>query len=37
VRDLNVRRSFDGIKLILRPKDWQVDLFASGGDGIACD
>lgn len=27
-RDLNVRRSFDGIKLILRPKDWQVDLFA---------
>jgi hypothetical protein len=28
VRDLNVRQSFDGIKLILRPKDWQVDLFA---------
>jgi len=28
VLDLNVRRSFDGIKLILRPKDWQVDLFA---------
>src|SRR6267378_2443276 len=27
VRDLNVRQSFDGIKLILRPKDWQVDLF----------
>jgi hypothetical protein len=37
VRDLNVRRSFDGIKLILRLKDWQVDLFASAGDGIACD
>ena len=28
VRDLNVRQSFDGIKLILRPKDWQVDLLA---------
>ena len=28
VRDLNVRQSFDGIKLILRPKHWQVDLFA---------
>ena len=28
VVDLNVRRSFDGIKLILRPRDWQVDLFA---------
>jgi len=25
VRDLNVRQSFDGIKLILRPKDWQVE------------
>ena len=28
VRDLNVCQSFDGIKLILRPKDWQADLFA---------
>jgi hypothetical protein len=28
VRDLNVRRPFDGIKLILRPQEWRVDLFA---------
>ncbi len=29
VRDLNVRRPFDGIKLILQPQDWRIDLFAA--------
>ena len=29
IRDLNVRRPFDGIKLILRPQDWRIDVFAA--------
>jgi hypothetical protein len=29
IRDLNVRRPFDGIKLILRPQDWGIDVFAA--------
>lgn len=29
VRDLNVRRPFDGIKLILRPQTWRIDAFAT--------
>jgi Alginate export len=29
IRDLNVRRPFDGIKLILRPHDWGIDVFAA--------
>jgi hypothetical protein len=27
-RELNVRRPFDGIKLVMRPEHWQVDIFA---------
>ena len=27
VRDLNVRRSFDGLKVVVRTKDWRIDLF----------
>lgn len=29
IRDLNVRRPFDGIKLILRPQEWRIDIFAA--------
>ncbi len=29
IRDLNVRRPFDGIKLILRPQKWRIDIFAA--------
>jgi Alginate export len=29
LRDLNVRRPFDGIKLILQRQDWRIDLFAA--------
>ncbi len=29
IRDLNVRRPFDGIKLMLRPHDWGIDVFAA--------
>ena len=29
IRDLNVRRHFDGIKLILRPQEWRIDIFAA--------
>ena len=29
IRDLNVRRPFDGIKLILRPQEWRIDVFAA--------
>jgi alginate export protein len=29
LRDLNVRRPFDGIKLILQRHDWRIDLFAA--------
>ncbi len=28
VRELNVRRTFDGAKVVLRPGEWQVDLLA---------
>jgi hypothetical protein len=28
IRELNVRREFDGIKLILRPTGWRIDAFA---------
>ncbi|MGH9901471.1 MAG: alginate export family protein [Pyrinomonadaceae bacterium] len=28
IRELNVRREFDGVKLILRPAGWRVDAFA---------
>jgi len=27
-RELNVRRPFDGIKLVLRPQHWRIDAFA---------
>ena len=27
VRDLNVRPPFDGIKLILRPQEWRIDIL----------
>jgi Alginate export len=27
-RELNVRRPFDGIKLVLRPPKWRIDVFA---------
>lgn len=27
-RDLNVRRTFDGVKTIIRPGDWRIDLLA---------
>jgi hypothetical protein len=27
-REVNVRRPFDGIKMIFRPRDWRIDLFA---------
>jgi hypothetical protein len=26
IRDLNVRRTFDGVKSIVRPGDWRIDL-----------
>jgi Alginate export len=26
-REVNVRRPFDGIKIILRPRDWRIDIF----------
>ncbi len=29
IRDPNVRRPLDGIKLILRPQDWRIDIFAA--------
>jgi Alginate export len=29
IRDLNVRRPFDGIKLIVRPQDWRIDVFVA--------
>jgi hypothetical protein len=29
IRDLNVRRPFDGIKLTLRPQEWRIDVFAA--------
>jgi hypothetical protein len=29
LRDLNVRRPFDGIKLILRRQEWRIDVFAA--------
>jgi hypothetical protein len=29
IRDLNVRRPFDGIKLILRPQESRIDIFAA--------
>ena len=29
IRDLNVRRPFDGIKLILQPQEWRIDIFAA--------
>jgi hypothetical protein len=29
IRDLNVRQPFDGIKLILRPQEWRIDVFAA--------
>ena len=29
IRDLNVRRPFDAIKLILRPQAWRIDIFAA--------
>jgi hypothetical protein len=28
IRDLNVRRTFDGVKSIVRPGDWKIDLLA---------
>jgi len=28
IRELNVRREFDGVKLILRPPGWRIDAFA---------
>jgi len=28
IRELNVRREFDGIKLLFRPEGWSVDAFA---------
>jgi hypothetical protein len=28
IRELNVRREFDGIKLLFRPDGWSVDAFA---------
>ncbi len=28
IRELNVRREFDGVKLVVRPRGWQVDAFA---------
>jgi hypothetical protein len=28
IRDLNVRRTFDGVKSIIRPGDWSIDLLA---------
>jgi hypothetical protein len=27
-RELNVRRPFDGVRLVLRPQHWQLDIFA---------
>lgn len=29
IRELNVRREFDGVKLVFRPAGWQVDAFAA--------
>lgn len=29
LRDLNVRRPFDGIKLILQQQEWRIDVFAA--------
>lgn len=29
IRDLNVRRPFDGIKLALQPEKWSIDVFAA--------
>jgi Alginate export len=29
IRDLNVRRPFDGIKLVLLPETWSIDVFAA--------
>src|SRR5262249_9603960 len=28
IRNLNVRRPFDGIKLVLQPEKWSIDVFA---------
>jgi len=28
IRELNVRRTFDGVKSIIRPGDWRIDLLA---------
>ena len=28
IRELNVRRTFDGVKAIVRPGDWRIDLLA---------
>jgi hypothetical protein len=28
IRELNVRRTFDGVKSIMRPGDWRIDLLA---------
>jgi hypothetical protein len=28
IRELNVRRTFDGVKAIIRPGDWRIDLLA---------
>jgi hypothetical protein len=28
IRELNVRRTFDGVKTIIRPSDWRIDLLA---------
>lgn len=32
MRDLNVRRSFDGLKFVVRTKDWRIDLFGMKPD-----
>jgi hypothetical protein len=29
IRDLNVGRPFDGIKMVLRPQEWRIDIFAA--------
>ena len=28
IRELNVRRTFDGVKAVIRPGDWRIDLLA---------
>ena len=32
MHDLNVRRSFDGLKFVVRTKDWRIDLFGMKPD-----